>query len=173
MRYVCVTTIYGILPQIRNILQLLKKRQHLALLFHPFSFHPCRRRPREKGAFYDKSQSFFLKPYVSTYHLPGTSTATGTPKRRKVRNIKSSSAAAQLALAASLNLRVEGDTAAAQRITEVTTTTPTRARRVLSKWRKFLEAQAEMSPEDALSLMISTELTKSQYNALRCSALSY
>lgn len=79
-------------------------------------------------------------------------------------DIKSSSSA---------GLKEEGDSDAAQLITEVTTTTSTRAKRVLIKWRKREEIHSEMSPEEALSLIITTELTKNQYNALRSSALSY
>ena len=94
-------------------------------------------------------------------------------KRRKVHNIKSSSSAAELALATSLSLKEEGNSAGAQLIMEITTTTPTRAKIVLSKLWKKEEMHSEMSPEEARSLIITTELTKNQYNSLRSSALSY
>ena len=94
-------------------------------------------------------------------------------KRRKVQNIKMSSSAAELALATSLSLREEGDIAATELISEVTTTTPSRARRVLSKWRKRDNPQREMTPEEAVYLIITNELTKSQHNALTRSAQNY
>jgi hypothetical protein len=63
-----------------------------------------------------------------------------------------SSSAEELALATSLSLREKGDIAAADLISEVTTTTPSRARRVLSKWRKRDNGQTDMPSEDAVSL---------------------
>ncbi|KAG8239879.1 hypothetical protein J437_LFUL018647 [Ladona fulva] len=65
------------------------------------------------------------------------------------------------------------DEAASNLVKEITATTPTRARRVFSKWRKTEHVQSQMSGEEAVSLIISSELTKSQYKILRDTAISH
>jgi hypothetical protein len=94
-------------------------------------------------------------------------------KRRKTEDLRRSTSTAEITYAASMALRKEGDPAAAQLLKEATTTTPTRARRILQKWKTPEEEQSSMSPEDALSLLISLDLTKAQYEVLRQTALKH
>ncbi|KAG8237482.1 hypothetical protein J437_LFUL017548 [Ladona fulva] len=72
-----------------------------------------------------------------------------------------------------MKLRDEGDEATSKLLKEVTTWTPTRARRVLSRWRKTDHIQSQLSGEEALSLIISSELTKRQYKILRETAKNH
>ena len=67
-------------------------------------------------------------------------------------------------------------TVAAQLVAEITTTAPTRAMRVLSKWRKSEKVHTEMTVEEVLSLMIASELfflTKSENQSFRRRSLSH
>ncbi|KAG8232441.1 hypothetical protein J437_LFUL012365 [Ladona fulva] len=78
-------------------------------------------------------------------HFEGSSQRS---KRRKTEELRATTSAAELSFAASMKHRDIGDEDVAKLIKEVTTTTPTRAKRVLSKWRKWDKEQSEMSPED-------------------------
>ena len=69
-----------------------------------------------------------------------------------------------------MNLRSEGDEAASKLVKEITTTTPTRARRVLTKWRKKEPIQTQLSEDEALSMIINADLTKNQYQIIRMMA---
>ena len=71
------------------------------------------------------------------------------------------------------NLKTSPTTAAAQLVTKISTTGPSRAKRILSKWRRSKRIQTEMAVEEALYLIISSELAKSQYRSLRMAALGH
>ncbi|KAG8222739.1 hypothetical protein J437_LFUL008137 [Ladona fulva] len=86
-------------------------------------------------------------------------------KRKKENNISTSSSA-KLSFATMMNSRDEGNEAASKLLEEVTTRRPARAKRVHSKWRKTDHIQSQLSGEEALSLIISSELTKRQYKIL-------
>ena len=90
-------------------------------------------------------------------------------KRRKTESIRASYSAAKLSYATVMRLRDEGDEATSKLLKAIATTTPTRARRVLSKWRKTENVQTQLSGEEAVSLIISSEFTKRQYKILRVS----
>lgn len=67
-----------------------------------------------------------------------------------------------------MKLRESGDSAAARLLTEVTTTTPTRAQRILHKW--ISPSPIPYTPEEALAIVISQNLTREQYTFLRNSS---
>ncbi|XP_046384825.1 uncharacterized protein LOC124155152 [Ischnura elegans] len=66
-----------------------------------------------------------------------------------------------------MELRATGDNAAAKIVKEVTTTTPTRGKRMLSKWRAKDVPRRQLSEEEAVSLIVTAQLTKSQYLFIR------
>lgn len=69
-----------------------------------------------------------------------------------------------------MTLRSQGNDAAAKIITEMTTTTPTRGKRILLKWRKIPTTQNELTPEEALSPIVDYNLTKFKYKIIRKTA---
>lgn len=85
-------------------------------------------------------------------------------------DLREKASAAELSLATSMTLRSQGNDAAAKIITEMTTTTPTRGKRMLQKWRSIPTPQNEMTPEEALSLIVDCNLTKFQYKIIRKTA---
>lgn len=66
-----------------------------------------------------------------------------------------------------MKLREEGDKNTAKLISECTTTTPTRGKRILQKWKSPDSEMTALSPEEALSLMLHTHLSKNKYSTLR------
>lgn len=94
-------------------------------------------------------------------------------KRKKTSDLRRSFSSLELSYAAAMNLREEGDTASATLITECVSTTPTRSTRILSKWRSQETNSSPLTPEEALSMLISLNMSKYDYNVLRRSAVSH
>lgn len=89
-------------------------------------------------------------------------------KRRKTQEIRQQKTAAELSFATSMKLREEGNVSASQLLEEATTTTPTRAKRILTSWRKSSNVpMSSYSLEEALSLIISKNMTVELYKDLR------
>ncbi|KAL6420764.1 hypothetical protein ACFW04_013877 [Cataglyphis niger] len=65
-----------------------------------------------------------------------------------------------------MNLRTEGNEAAVKLIKEATNNSPTRAKRILHKWKQTDTTIAKLSPEEAISLIVTVNLTKYQYHIL-------
>ncbi|KAK9710961.1 hypothetical protein QE152_g25729 [Popillia japonica] len=59
------------------------------------------------------------------------------------------------------------DKSTADLIIESASTTPTRGKRILEKWRSPEEEEKAMTPEEALSFIISSGFTKQQYMLIR------
>lgn len=91
-------------------------------------------------------------------------------KRRKTEQLREEASAAELSFATSMKLRDEGDQAAAKLLTEATTTTPTRAKRIFQKWTTPDPGQRKYTPEEALALILELNLTREQYTRLKQSA---
>lgn len=91
-------------------------------------------------------------------------------KRRKTEELRKDKSAAELSFATAMKLRQAGDEAAAKLLTEATTTTPTRAQRILRGWRSPESQLTSYSLEEALALLISSNITRSVYNDLRSGA---
>lgn len=66
-----------------------------------------------------------------------------------------------------MKLREEGDKATAELLTESTTTTPTRGKKILRKWKSPEVEVSALSPEEALSLILHKHLSKDTYVTLR------
>lgn len=56
-------------------------------------------------------------------------------KRQKTENLRKSVTTSELMFATAMKLRAEGDTASAKLLTESTSTSPTRSKRILAKWK--------------------------------------
>lgn len=72
-----------------------------------------------------------------------------------------------------MKLRTEGYTAFAKLLMESTSTSPTKSKRILTKWKPPEKNSFPLSPEEALSLIISLNFSKHSYNVLRSSAISH
>ena len=87
-------------------------------------------------------------------------------KRRKTEDRRASTSPAELAFATSMSYRSKGDESVAKIIKELRTT-PSRARRVLSKWRAKEVKQSQLTPEEAPSMIVSGNFMKHQYLLFR------
>ena len=119
-------------------------------------------------------------PEIFLQFLPGTS--SGRPrklftdcsmstKRRKTEEIRTSFSTDELSHATAMKLRFDGDEAAAKLVTECTDTTPTRSQKIFNKWKMESKNQTHMTPEEAIALFISENLSKKSYKAIREAAL--
>lgn len=88
-------------------------------------------------------------------------------KRRKTDDLRKTKTSGELVYAAAMKLREEGDTASAQLLVESTSTSPTRSRRILHKWRSPTKQMTPLSPEEAVALIIRLHLSKQTYSTLR------
>lgn len=93
-------------------------------------------------------------------------------KRRKTSELRKRKTV-ELTYATSMNLRKEGNVAASSLLVEATTSTPTRAKRILTKWKSPDQEQRPYSPEEALALIIKLNLSRDHYLTLRSSAKSH
>ena len=94
-------------------------------------------------------------------------------KRKKTEDLRNSISHSEMKYATTMKLRAEGDNAFAELLYECTRTTPTRSKRILRNWKNSESDSTTMSPEEALSLIISLNLTKNAYVTLRSSAISH
>ncbi|KAJ4437877.1 hypothetical protein ANN_13816, partial [Periplaneta americana] len=67
----------------------------------------------------------------------------------------------------------EGDEAAAKLLKEVTTTTPRRGKRIRDYWRKEKKESTRLTNEEALSLIIDSNLSSHQYKTIRKMAVTH
>lgn len=94
-------------------------------------------------------------------------------KHRKTKEVRVSKTSSELVYATTMKLREEGDIATAELLKESTSTTPTRSKKLLAKWKSPLKEQNSLTPEEALSLIISLSLSKNTYLTLRSVAFSH
>ncbi|XP_003240805.1 uncharacterized protein LOC100576051 [Acyrthosiphon pisum] len=93
-------------------------------------------------------------------------------KRRKCQNLYNASCLSELIQTTTLALRRHGIEDAAKLVKEITHTTPTRGKKIRETWKnqQLKNEPTALSTDEALSLIISASLSKSQYNLLRKSA---
>lgn len=72
-----------------------------------------------------------------------------------------------------MKLRESGKLDAAKLLTEMTTTTPTRASKILKTWKTPEKDVSSYSVEEAVSLIVSLNLTRDQYEQLRKGAIDH
>lgn len=96
-------------------------------------------------------------------------------KRRKTQDLLAKNSTETLSYATSMALRKSGNEDAAKLVKEITQTTPKRAQKIREIWRSnnTETKPSMMSTEEALSLIITTSLSKYQYNQLRSNALKH
>lgn len=95
-------------------------------------------------------------------------------KRRKVKNIKQKVSCEELSYATVASLRSEGDIAAAKVLEEMTTTTPSRGKRIRDTWRKEREThRTTLSNNEALAFIVDMNLSRHQYTTMRKMAVKH
>lgn len=87
-------------------------------------------------------------------------------KRQKTESLRSKTSLEQLSYATQMALRSSGQVHASRLLKEITTTTPTRARRYKEAFDKK-EQIVPLSGEEALSTMVEAQLTTHQYKVVR------
>ncbi|KAJ4426158.1 hypothetical protein ANN_26967 [Periplaneta americana] len=88
-------------------------------------------------------------------------------KRRKAKETRENMCSEELSYATAMNLRSEGDEVAAKLLKEVTTTTPSRGKRIRDSLRKEEKEITRFTNEEALSLIIDSNLSgHSQYKQI-------
>jgi len=93
-------------------------------------------------------------------------------KRRKCKNLYDASCLNELCQTTTLALRKHKNEDDAKLLREITHTTPTRGKKIRETWKnqQLQNGPTSLSTDEALSLIISSSLSKSQYNLLRKSA---
>lgn len=90
-------------------------------------------------------------------------------KRMKTQDLRAQCSTNELCYATHMRLHASGNTDSANLMKEVTNTTPKRATRykmTFNKWED-ISKRVQLSPEEALSMFVETQLTKHQYNIIR------
>lgn len=90
-------------------------------------------------------------------------------KRRKTKHLRRNNTLSELAFATHMNLRAAGFETAAKLVQKITETTPAIAKEIQQAWKKSKidTAPKSYTAQEALSLFISTRLSKAQYLKLR------
>lgn len=93
-------------------------------------------------------------------------------KRRKSLELSKLHCSSKLSYTTSKALRKDGNEDAAKLISEITQTTPSRAKKIRASWERQKKNinPTSMSTEEALSIIITASLSKFQYNILRSNA---
>lgn len=94
-------------------------------------------------------------------------------KRRKIEDLRKNVGAEELSYATVMNLRARGDDNSAKLLKEITTTTPTRGKQIRESWLKKRKQATKLSEEEALSTIVSTNLSKHQYMSIRKMAIKH
>ncbi|KAI4455436.1 molybdopterin cofactor sulfurase mosc [Holotrichia oblita] len=88
-------------------------------------------------------------------------------KHRKTAELRGERSTEELSFATSIKLSESGNTDAARLLTEATTTTPTRASKILKTWITPKQEISSYSTEEAVAQIVSLNLTRAQYVQLR------
>lgn len=73
----------------------------------------------------------------------------------------------ELSFVTTMKLRQTGQVHAAKLLTEATTITPSRATRILKKWKSPDQSRSSLSAEEGVELIVPLHLTRKQYQVLR------
>lgn len=119
----------------------------------------------ENAVWLDSSIAFVPPPTKRGRKQSSFEESSNKTKAKKTKWIRDSTPVSVLTHAQQMSLRADGKVQASKILKEITTTTPTRA----SKYRKSFKKNTikQLSPEEALSVIIEAKLSKHSYNVIR------
>ncbi|KAF2890861.1 hypothetical protein ILUMI_15312, partial [Ignelater luminosus] len=91
-------------------------------------------------------------------------------KRRKTEELRESTPVSVLSYATQMGLRAEGQSQASRLLKEITNTSPTRASKYRTAYKKSLEPEHRKPAEDALAVLVDGKSSCHQYDVIRTSA---
>ena len=84
-------------------------------------------------------------------------------KRRKTEHLREDCSTEELSYATKISLRSSGAASAAEVVSDITSTSPTRAHKYITAMKKVSKVETTMTIDTVLALVLNGKLTKSQY----------